>query len=204
MAHRAAHLFFEQDYPGEKRLLVFDDGDRKFDLCDATLETELLYHARTSLPAKRNAMVKRVTDPRAIFIVWDDDDYHGPARIRRQVQALQACPQALACTMEPVLYYDATLRQVWRCTRRFDATVAFRRAFWEACPWDETLDPGSGYRFLHGRAPAALTWIDGGLDYAAVWHGNHRLAQPNLNDAYFTTSPINSFSVEKLLALRCR
>ena len=81
MAHRAIHLFLEQDYEGPRRLVVFDDGDVGLDICfQCEGRFELKVVPKCSLPKKRNDMMEYVADQGAIYFLWDDDDYHGPDR----------------------------------------------------------------------------------------------------------------------------
>jgi hypothetical protein len=204
-AHRAAHLFFEQDYRGPKTLLIFDDGDvgSRFVPCPDLIEADIVYHAHAELPAKRNQMVEYVDDPDAIYVVWDDDDYHGPGRLRRQVQALLQVPQAGACLIRPVLYYDAEMRSLWRCAHAFDATIAFRHAFWLLRPWEEDQGMASGHRFVINRGDAAYVNVDGQLDYVVVWRRQHALDQPDLNDASnYAPAPVHASTIERLLRSR--
>lgn len=205
LAHRAAHLFLEQEYAGPKTLLVFDDGTKPFRVCEALRDVEIVRHERVSLPVKRNRMVRHVNDPDAIYVVWDDDDYHGPLRIRRQVAALETAQNADACLLRPFLFYNQVTRaQVWRCSGRTpDASLAFRWAFWEARPWDETIDPGSGWRMIANRPTSKLVYLDGVEDYVVVWHGKHRFtAPPNTHEQNWAPTTFDAAWAEDKLQLR--
>lgn len=207
LAHRAAHLFFEQDYAGTKSLVVYDDGDDYFQACEELDDLNVVYHSRASLPAKRNQMVKHVNDPDAIYVVWDDDDYHGPGRIQRQVNALQSS-NAQACLLKPFLYFNQVTGVVRRCIGRdtfspsADATLAFRHTFWQQRNWDETLDPGSGFQMTHKRGDS-IVYIDGVTDYVVVWHGAHRFHQPpDLFTSDWTSTTIEANEITARLATR--
>jgi hypothetical protein len=205
MAHRAAHLFFEQDYAGPKSLVVFDDGDQYFETCEALNAADVVYHTRVSLPAKRNEMVRHVDDRDAIYFVWDDDDYHGPARVRHQVDALLAAPDATACLLRPFLYFNQVKNETRQALEQdADATLAFRWAFWEERAWDETIDPGSGFRMISRRSRTQLIRIDGRTDYIVVWHGDHRFeAAPDAFTPHWLASHVDAVEANHLLALRC-
>lgn len=195
MAHRAAHLFLEQDYDGPKTLLVFDDGDEPAAFCvSCSRHVELVHHARRNLPHKRNAMMELVGDEDAVYLLWDDDDYHGPGRVRRQVEALELSP---ACILRPTLYYNSITRELARSSWVSDGTVAFTWGFWQSRGrFDERIDPGSGRRFV---SSPLVSEIDGELDYCVVVHEGQRHTPPAFGEPDFieTTLP-STWAIERL------
>ena len=81
---RAILYFFRQNYP-KKELIIIDDGsDVIRDLLpqDPRIYYLALRHKR-SIGAKRNMACKVAHGE--IVLIWDDDDWHGPHRITRQV-----------------------------------------------------------------------------------------------------------------------
>jgi hypothetical protein len=97
-------------------------------------------------------------DPEAIYFMWDDDDYHGPGRIRRQVEALTSAQASIgACLMTPMLYYNQVARELRLSTWRSDGNIAYRFSYWYRRNYDERVDPGSGWRFLSGRDHEIVT-----------------------------------------------
>jgi glycosyltransferase involved in cell wall biosynthesis len=188
MAHRAAHLWLEQDYAGQKTLLVFDDGEEPATFCaSCTAHVEVVHHARRNLPHKRNAMMELVGDEDAIYFLWDDDDYHGPRRVSRQVSALAG--GAAACIMRPTLYYNSITGEVATSSWISDGTVAFTWAFWSRRRFDENTDPGSGFRFVNN---AGAVEIPGELDYCVVVHAGQRHTPPAFGLPDFTDAPVSA------------
>ena len=199
MAHRAVHLFLAQDYAGPKHLLIVDDGDRRVQLCDACRvpEVELLVWPRTNLPTKRNRMMRYLDDRDAVYFFWDDDDYHGPSRISRQVAFLEAGKHP-ACVFTPMLYFNSITADLRTSRWVSDATVAFTWAFYASRTFNENVDPGSGFLFVnHGsvaRMPAEL-------DYMTVVHAGQRHTPPAFGAPDFWDAPVPVAWAEERLAL---
>lgn len=215
LAHRAAHMFWAQDYAGPKRLIVADDSDKPLVLCGAlaATETAIWHYPRTRLPSKRNATMRRLADPDAIYFVWDDDDYHGPARIHRQVDALLARPQLDACVFCPFVTYDRTTRAVRRFgearlhrlpIRAFtDAVIAFRWRLWDAVPWDDAIDPHGCHRWT-AMPSSRIASVDGANDYVIVRHAtNHTLGMREPHPALVSPAAISADEIEALLTPGC-
>ena len=196
MAHRAMHLFLEQDYGGQMTLLVFDDGETPTTDCSrCRSEIKIVSHARMRLPAKRNAMMEYVGDPDAFYFMWDDDDYHGPGRISRQVDQLVYHP---ACLLRPTLYYNSISNELVRSSWVSDATIAYSWDFWRKRAFDD-VDPGSGGRFVWKRPE--MVEIDGELDYMTVVHPGQRHTPPAFGLPDFFAAPVPaSWAAERLRA----
>jgi glycosyltransferase involved in cell wall biosynthesis len=191
MAHRAVHLFLAQDYDGDKMIIVFDDGDVPVTLCGDCIRSNQVVirsHARMTLPAKRNAMMQFVGDHDAIYFLWDDDDYHGPNRVRRQVAALGRSEQQ-ACLLRPTLYFNSISNELAVSSWVSDGTVAYTWEFWKRRTFNEYVDPGSGFQFVY-RAP--LVEIPGELDYMVVVHQGQRHTPPAFGPPEFSPAPIGA------------
>lgn len=197
MAHRSVHLFLEQDYGGPSHLLAFDDGERPVETCElCRAQVELVRRPRTNLPAKRNAMMEHVGDREAFYFMWDDDDYHGPQRVSRQVDVLVYHP---ACLLRPTLYYNQITNDLRTSRWISDATVAFTWAYWDRVRFDERVDPGSGYRFVNRPEVVA---IPGELDYMVVVHAGQRHSPPAFGPPDFYEAPVPASWAEERLVLR--
>ena len=203
MAHRAAHLWLEQDYAGPKTLLVFDDGEDPATFCPSCEpHIKIVHHARTTLPHKRNAMMGLVGDEDAIYFAWDDDDYHGPGRVRRQVEALMGAPSGVgACLMSPMLYYNEVSGELKLSTWRSDGNIAYTFDYWNRRNYDERVDPGSGWRFLAGRDHEIVA-IAGELDCITVAHAGQRHTPPAFGLPDFTDAPVSAEWAAERLRLR--
>ncbi len=203
MAHRAVHLFLEQVYEGEKHLVVFDDGDVGIETCPScTGRFELVVRPRdTLLPRKRNAMMSHVDDQEAVYFLWDDDDYHGPDRIQRQVPIVINHP---ICIMRPTLYYSSITEELVVSRWLSDATAAFTWEYWRRVGgFNERVDPGSGRAFCTPpRAFGLVAEIQGLFDYMAVVHSGQRHTPPAFGEPDFTACPLPSSWAKQRLRLR--
>ncbi len=197
MAHRAVHLFLEQVYEGDRHLVVFDDGDVQVESCPScSRRFELVRSEPMNLPKKRNAMMEHVADERAIYFMWDDDDYHGPDRFRRQVPVVM---NHQACILKPTLYYNSITHDLRVSRWLSDATVAYRWNFWAARRFDERLDPGSGRMFCERRN---VEEIPGAFDYITVVHSGQRHTPPAFGEPDFTEAPVPAAFASDRLRLR--
>ena len=215
MAHQAAHMFFAQQYTGSKTLYVYDDGTEPFTPCRslATKDMAVVHHPPIRLPTKRNQMMRRAiaADPEAIYFVWDDDDYNGPTRIARQVEALRAAPAADGCILCPFLSYNTQTQQLHRALqvnlhgmrlRVFtDANLAFRRTLWERLPWDEAVDPNACWRWMQLSHDQIIA-IPAENDYVVVRHGRNHTQDllPQVPDMRFWEQVVAATDVVTLLA----
>lgn len=86
-AERAIAFFLEQDYLPRELVIVDDGEDEIADLVPAG--APIRYHrleARASIGAKRELACELADGE--ILVQWDDDDWHGSGRLRRQVEPL--------------------------------------------------------------------------------------------------------------------
>jgi hypothetical protein len=174
---RATQFWATQDYAGEMQLVI-----------EASSKT---------LPVKLDTMITERADVEgAIFFRWDDDDYHGPSRVRRQVEALLADPLAEVCGLCPTLYYHRAYRQVLSfITSPLDATIAFRRAYWDRGSQD--VEP---WRKLARQPKETIVTIAGALDYVWIRHGMNHSPDPETNDSRWRPASITANEIERLLA----
>lgn len=135
---QAVGCFNRQDYPNLE-LIVIDDGtDPIADLLPA--DPRIVYvrkQQRMTIGAKRNLACELA---RGEFVVhWDDDDWYAPARVRRQVVALQETGADL-CASGAMYYRDVSGRAAYLIDARrmcsshgpvaHGATFAYRRGVW--------------------------------------------------------------------------
>lgn len=197
MAHRAAHNFIDQDYAGQRHLLVFDDGEEPFVSCEECAPNiELMTTSPMRLPTKRNEMMRHVGDRDAFYVQWDDDDYHGPTRISRQVDVIV---HHEGCLLRPTLYYNSITDEIRTSRWKSDATMAFRWEFWERRPFLDSVDPGSGSHFIANRP--TLVEIDAELDYMVVVHAGQRHTPPAFGLPDFYEAPVSAAWARERLRL---
>lgn len=201
MAHRAAHMFLAQDYPGQRDLIVYDDGDQKFEPCNTCApHLRLVRSSWMRLPEKRNKMIADDGDRDAIFVTWDDDDYHGPSRISRQVEAITAGSSRIqACILRPTLYYNSITHEVAVSTWLSDGTLAHTWDCWQRNGGYPTQrDPGSGWEFCN-RIKREIIEIDGELDYCVIVHAAQRHTPPAFNPMDFSPASISADELRERL-----
>ncbi|WP_394829226.1 glycosyltransferase family 2 protein [Pendulispora albinea] len=91
-AHRRAfvqlalELFAAQDY-ARAELIVVDSGDPVEDLCEGISRVRYVRAPRgATIGAQRNMACEHANGD--IIVHWDDDDWYGPARLRRQIEPI--------------------------------------------------------------------------------------------------------------------
>jgi glycosyltransferase involved in cell wall biosynthesis len=85
----AIKAFESQDYPAKELIVVDDGSDPVGDIIEKVpIARYLRLPARTSIGAKRNLACTEARG--AIIAHWDDDDWYGPERLRRQIAPLLA------------------------------------------------------------------------------------------------------------------
>ncbi|HEY7375772.1 MAG TPA: glycosyltransferase [Polyangia bacterium] len=153
----ALHYFLRQDYRNKELLIVDDGPDAVGDLVPADPRIRYLrLPQKITLGAKLNLCCAETRGP--IIAQWDDDDWYGPDRLTRQLQALRGA-NADVCGVSDLLYYDlrrATAhRYVYPKQERpwlLGASLFFRRALWQQRKFVE-VDVGMDALFVWATAP---------------------------------------------------
>jgi hypothetical protein len=172
----ACHSLMIQDYPKDKIewIIVEDSDDPAEDASDRVMAVaaqsapvRIVYvplKKKRTVGAKRNAGVEKATAD--IVLMMDDDDHYPETSFRRRVAWLTAHPwqpQAVAATT--IACYDLvhgvsavnsppfTLPLSQRVS---EATLTFRRSWWEARRFPADVQVGEGEGFLSGREAEML------------------------------------------------
>lgn len=187
----AIRTFLAQDYPA-KELIIVDEPRPAAPLeHDAqgphvhlvTLDTYLC----ASIGAKRNLGIALARGD--LICLWDDDDYFGPQRLRRQAAPILAGEASISG-----LYMSLLLRTrdmtLWSPSRAVHAalfgagvrcgTLMFRRERWDASPFPNQSQ-GEDAAFLtaqvaHGQKVARIT---DPASYICVRHGDNITDEPD-------------------------
>ena len=156
-------------------LVILDDGaDSIADLIPA--DPRIRYHreeSRRVLGDKRNRLCELARGE--IVVHWDDDDWHAPDRLARQVAALEASGTAI-CGCDRVIFLADDGSAAWDYayggSRPWVAggSMCYRRAYWQ------------GHRFAHLRAGEDTQWV-----YAA-----HREAVHAMPDNSFLIARVHA------------
>jgi glycosyltransferase involved in cell wall biosynthesis len=184
----AIACFTRQDYP-HLELLIVDDGTEPIvDLIPPDHRIRYLHLPhKLNLGAKRNYACEQA---RGSFIAhWDDDDWHAPDRIRRQMKALLGSQCKIVGTA--TLYYrHRNLPQAFRYTyrgrdRAYMGAPIYPRALWERIRFEE-IGIGEDVRFM-GRIPVAqrLDMNDPTLMICTLHEGN---TSPKVTSGAFWTA----------------
>jgi hypothetical protein len=152
----AFHNLMWSDYPLDKiEWIVVDDSDNEhaisdklMDFCAKVPALHLEYvplAARTGIAEKRNIGCARASND--IIVFMDDDDHYPTTSFRRRVSWLLSGEKAaVGCSM--IAMYDlvrgasAVNVPPWNiplAQRLSEATLAFRKSFWEARPFTENI-----------------------------------------------------------------
>jgi hypothetical protein len=110
-----------------------------------------------------------------ILIHWDDDDWHAPDRIERQVRALLEYPEAAVCGTSVYFAWDAGGR--YACEQRdrlgvLCGSLCYRRSAWVEQPFDEVERSGEANAFKRHFASQTIDLLDALLT-VAVRHGGN-------------------------------
>lgn len=181
-ALQAVRYFLDQDYPN-KEMVVIEDGT-------ATLagrmpdDPRIRYHA-TGKPLRTIGAMRNEACELAggeIIAHWDDDDWYGPQRLTRQVEAIRSDDADLTGLRDSLMLDLATWR-FWRCTpdlhRRIfyigdihGATMTYRRGLWEEARFpDQSLAEDAIFLDQALRAGARLESIDAEGLFIYIRHG---------------------------------
>lgn len=173
-----AVAYFRRQTYARRELIVVDDGaDPVTDLvppCDDLRYLRLT--GRRSVGAKRNLACEAARGD--VIAHWDDDDWHAPHRIERQVAALRHAGASL-CGLRSSLYYDPRSGRAWRYTFPADggawlsgSTLCYARSWWAARRFED-VDVGEDARFVWGAPAAAMAVLDDATFHVGVIHGRN-------------------------------
>jgi hypothetical protein len=178
----AIRRFLAQDYV-HSELVIIDDGT-------APLAPGLVAHPRIryvrlkqslSIGAKRNLACREA--PGSILVQWDDDDWHGPERIRRQIAPLLA-GQSEITGLSQTLFLDLARLEFWQPSaesfRRIAfagvhcGTLAFRREVGERTCYPD-FSQGEDVAFLRPALAAGcrVAAVPARSDFVYVRHGTN-------------------------------
>jgi hypothetical protein len=172
----AIAAFLAQDCDGAELVILDDGADPVADLVPDDPRIRYVRETqRRPLGDKRNRLCELARGE--ILLHWDDDDWHAPDRIARQVAAIDA-HSADICGVDRVIFlsddgesawdYVYRGRQRWVC----GGSLAYRRAFWERHPFP-AIRSGEDTRWIFSAAGAAVHAMDApGLFVARVHAGN--------------------------------
>ncbi|HEY3402103.1 MAG TPA: glycosyltransferase [Ohtaekwangia sp.] len=124
---KAIHYFLHQSYPNKELIVTYPEGDTSTAEFLRNLNHPLVFaltfpdSETLTLGKKRNLAIHKSKGK--YFCVWDDDDWHHPDRLIRQIEALENS-DARSCVLSRTLLYDVAehkgylsgKRQAWEAT----------------------------------------------------------------------------------------
>lgn len=240
MMTRAIHSFLDQDYPGRIELMIDDDSEagpwspcmcldarqRAFDPHLSQLawargreDRWIRYGWRSDFRTcaqKRNTMMRSALNQNVagtVFALWDDDDLHGPQRLRHQVAALREHPEAEVCLLSGWILYEERRHLAVRASGAVaDGTAVFTVAHWDRAPWNEEVGGWDGparLTYQMTRAPESIVRVDAPLDYVVVRHETNNTSAPGASyrgGVWKLPCPLSADEVASMLRteLECR
>jgi len=109
-------------------------------------------------------------------IVFDDDDWYAPDRVRRQVEPLIADPEMKVSGLSEFYYYTHGTQKAYRYQAKaipWMGAIALRRSAWETLKFDTDSRPGADNRLLQ-KIPRPTWYVvkEPGL-LVATMHGTN-------------------------------
>lgn len=170
----AIAYFLEQDYP-DAELVIVDDGLKSIQylIPDHPKIRYFFVEPLGTIGVKRNYACKKAKGD--IIMHWDDDDWHAPDWISRQVNFLLASGADI-CGIEHVHFFSPVRDTFWqgtplnrkRATWLNGATLAYWRRFWALNPFQDR-QTGEDDAFI--RSPGAKIYAHEYIDgFVALLH----------------------------------
>ena len=161
----AVHSFLNFDYPKEKlEWVIVDDSDDGTTLRGILPRDKRIKYVRKKtkrkIPVgeKRNMCMKYASHN--ILINMDDDDYYMPHSIKSRVKILLTYPNINVVGCGFVCCYDLEHKAFYHVGSDHnlaEASMCFRRKFWEERHFNSKLIMGEGFQFLEKRKEQAMT-----------------------------------------------
>ncbi len=144
----------------DAELVILDDGDDP--VADLVSDDPRIRYfrelPRRALGDKRNRLCELARGE--ILLHWDDDDWHAPDRIARQIAAVET-QGADICGLDHVIFLSDDGESAWDYVYRgrerwvYGGSLAYRRAFWERHRFP-ALRCGEDTRWVFSAAGAAI------------------------------------------------
>lgn len=195
----AIRYFQAQDYEN-KELIILDSG--RMPVEDLVPDIDNIKYQRiapgTVLGKKRNLACEMAAGE--IICHWDDDDWHAPNRISRQVSALQNSGADI-CGNARLFFLDIQAKNAWQYSypnvrRKWVAggTLCYTRTAWQKNPF-LNIRNGEDTRFVWSRHAGHIHIIDDHALYVAMIHPQNT-ARKNTRSRYW-----QSVAFEKVCAI---
>src|SRR5271157_2458557 len=152
---RAIRCFLQQDWPN-RELVILDDGtDPVIDLIPN--DPSIHYHRygeKQCNAIKRNRLGELAQGE--YILHFDDDDWHSPARITRQISPLIGDSNFKTSGTSKIYYYKRGQKKAYQYTGKKEiwlGGIAYAKAFWQEHRFDANPAPGEDTRWLRAHVP---------------------------------------------------
>ncbi|HEY2899208.1 MAG TPA: glycosyltransferase, partial [Polyangia bacterium] len=183
---QAIRSFLRQDFT-DAELVILDDGAQSVADCVPD-HPRVRYHrsnGRRTVGAKRNEACRLARGE--LIAHWDDDDWHAPSRLRRQVEALRAAG-AEVCGTSTLYFYQPSTDRAWRYAYAsggprmlVGTSLLYRRRAWERSPFAD-IQVGEDVRFVRAAVGPLCDLRDPTLGVATIHDAN---TSPRTPEALF-------------------
>ena len=158
--------YLQQDYPNLELVVVEDGTESILDLVEDIPNLVYLQHPADNLSQKRNAGIRSAHGE--IIVHLDADDWSGPHRVSDQVEMLRANPEAQIAGYGKALWFDfVTGKASHYRGSPWGASIAYRREYALAHPWNETVSLAEDGPFINGTPCVSK---DGAQNFVATLH----------------------------------
>jgi glycosyltransferase involved in cell wall biosynthesis len=154
---RMLRCFQQQDWPN-RELIVLDDGDDGTErLFEDNTDPMIRYHHE--IPKQCNAIKRNRLCELAqgeYILHWDSDDWHSPARIRRQISPLIGDSNFKTSGTSRIYYYKHGQKKAYEYRGKKEiwlGGIAYAKAFWQEHRFDANPSPGEDTRWLRAHVP---------------------------------------------------
>ena len=154
---RAVHCFLSQNYPHTELVVVDDGTDPIADLLPSDTRVRYFrHHKKQNVGTKRNFACEQAHGE--YIFHWDDDEWYGPSRIQRQLEAMQQSKARITGTSIAFFYNESSARafrySYAGATANWMGALAYPRHIWKDRPFD-CVPIAEDVRFIT-RIPAGL------------------------------------------------
>ncbi len=177
----------------DAELVILDDGADP--VADLVPDDPRIRYVRESRRRARGAKRNRLCELArgAILLHWDDDDWHAPDRIARQVDAIDA-HAADICGLDRVIFLSDDGESAWDYVYRgrerwvCGGSMAYRRAFWERHRFP-ALRSGEDTRWVFSAATASVHAMDAPDIFVARVHAGNTSPKRTRGGFYHPRDP---------------
>jgi glycosyltransferase involved in cell wall biosynthesis len=181
---QAIRYFEAQAWPADDRelVIIYDDEADLPPIADRADVRRVRVGSGRSIGEKRNLGARDARG--AVIVHWDDDDYHGPDRVQRQVAPLFEGTADVTGLFD-ALFFEPAAWTFWRASPALHAkmfvedvhggTLAYRRAVWDQLAHYPRTNLREDADFLVAamRRGARLARVPANASYVYLRHGRN-------------------------------